>query len=152
MNRRSDSSTIRGWPASVRSCDDGRTSATQGESRICLPAALTRNRPYQRTLSNRSTDAGGTARLTEDKQNALGIVSATYPVGTKARLTLWGDTNRNILVKVRACRLHLMEEMAALMAIARTMRISYCPESEAMSPLPLWRGRAESCAMNSRLR
>ena len=99
MNRRSDSSTMRGWPASVRSCDDGRTSATQGESRIWLPAALTRNRPYQRTLSNRSTDAGGTARLTEDKQNALGIVSATYPVGTNARLTLWGDTNRNILAE-----------------------------------------------------
>jgi hypothetical protein len=58
----------------------------KGENRIWLPA-LTRNTPYQRTLSNRFTAAGGTARLTEDKQNALGIVSAIYPVGTKPRLT-----------------------------------------------------------------
>jgi hypothetical protein len=59
----------------------------KGESRIWLPAVFTRNAPYQRTLSNRFT-AGGTARLTEDKQHALGIVSATYPVVTKPRLTL----------------------------------------------------------------
>jgi hypothetical protein len=37
-----------------------------------------------------------------------------------------------------------MDGMAALMAIARTMRLSYCPESEVMSPLPLWRDRAET--------
>ena len=60
----------------------------KGESRIWLPAVLTRNPPNQRALSNRFAAAGGTARLTEDKQNALGIVSATYPVGTKSRLTL----------------------------------------------------------------
>jgi hypothetical protein len=60
----------------------------KGESRIWLPAVLTRNAPYQRTLSNHFTAAGGTARLTEDKRNALGIGSATYPVSTKPRLTL----------------------------------------------------------------
>jgi len=45
-----------------------------------------------------------------------------------------------------------MDGMAALMAVARTMRVSYRPESEAMLPLPLRRDRAESCTMHSRLR
>ncbi len=61
---------------------------SKGESRIWLPAALTRDTPYQRTLSNRLTADGGVARLTGDKQNALGIVSADFPAGTKPRLTL----------------------------------------------------------------
>jgi len=60
----------------------------KGVSHIWLPAALMRDTPYQRTLSNRFSAAGGTATLTKDKQNALGIVSATYPANAKAMLTL----------------------------------------------------------------
>lgn len=60
----------------------------RGISHIWLPAALMRDTPYQRTLSNRFRAAGGTATLTKDKQNALGIVSATYPADTTPTLTL----------------------------------------------------------------
>lgn len=59
-----------------------------GTCHIWLPAALTRDTPYQKTLSNHFAAQGGTARLTRDKQNALGIVSATYPANTKPVLTL----------------------------------------------------------------
>ena len=60
----------------------------KGDSHIWLPAALMRETPYQRTLSNRFTADGGTAILTKDKQSALGIVSATYPSNSKPILTL----------------------------------------------------------------
>jgi transglutaminase-like putative cysteine protease len=60
----------------------------KGASRIWLPAALTRDTPYQRTLSNHFTASGGTARLTKNKTNALGIVSATYPSAIVPVLTL----------------------------------------------------------------
>src|ERR1700690_2113470 len=59
-----------------------------GVSHIWLPAPLIRDTPYQKTLSARFTAEGGTARLSKDKQNALGIVSATYPAYAKPALTL----------------------------------------------------------------
>src|SRR5882672_3539923 len=48
-----------------------------GVSHIWLPAALIRDTPYQRTLSNKFSAENGTAKLTTDKPSALGIVSAT---------------------------------------------------------------------------
>jgi len=59
-----------------------------GVTRIWLPAALIKNTPFQKTLANKFSAEGGTAKLTENKQDALGIVSATYPEGTKPVLTL----------------------------------------------------------------
>src|SRR5271165_1117158 len=59
-----------------------------GVTRIWLPAALIHNTPYQKTLSNKFVADGGTANLTENQQDALGIVSATYPAGVKPALTL----------------------------------------------------------------
>lgn len=59
-----------------------------GISHVWLPAALTGETPYQRTLFNRFTAEDGTASLSKDSQNALGIVSATYASGAKPRLTL----------------------------------------------------------------
>ena len=59
-----------------------------GETHIWLPAALIRNTPYQKTLSNRFTAEGGTAKLTSDKKNVLGIVAATYPANKTPVLTL----------------------------------------------------------------
>jgi len=60
----------------------------EGISHIWLPAALMRDTPYQRTLSNRFTADGRTVRLSQEKRNALGIVSATYPANAKQALTL----------------------------------------------------------------
>jgi transglutaminase-like putative cysteine protease len=59
-----------------------------GVTHIWLPAALIRDTPYQKTISNRFNAEGGTAKLTTDKQSALGIVSATFPAGKKPVLTL----------------------------------------------------------------
>ena len=59
-----------------------------GVTRIWLPAALIRDTSFQKTLANKYVADGGTAKFTESKQDALGIVSATYPEHTKAILTL----------------------------------------------------------------
>jgi len=59
-----------------------------GVTQIWLPAALIRDTPYQKTLSNKFIADGGTARMTEDQQQALGIITAEYPDGAKPVLTL----------------------------------------------------------------
>jgi transglutaminase-like putative cysteine protease len=59
-----------------------------GVTHIWLPAALIRDTPFQRTHANRFSAEGGTAKLSKDKPNALGIVSATYPANAKPMLTL----------------------------------------------------------------
>ena len=59
-----------------------------GVTHIWLPAALIRDTPFQRTHSNKFKAEGGSAKLTKDKPNALGIVSATYPANAKPVLTL----------------------------------------------------------------
>jgi transglutaminase-like putative cysteine protease len=59
-----------------------------GVSHIWLPAPLIRNTPYQNTISARFTAEGGTARLSKNNQNALGIVSATYAANAKPALSL----------------------------------------------------------------
>jgi transglutaminase-like putative cysteine protease len=55
---------------------------------IWLPSALIRDTPFQRTHANRFSAESGSAELTEDKRNALGIVSATYPANARPVLTL----------------------------------------------------------------
>lgn len=60
----------------------------EGVCHIWLPAALLRDTPYQKTLSNRFTADGGVAKLTREKQSALSIVSATFAPGAKPALTL----------------------------------------------------------------
>ena len=59
-----------------------------GVTHIWLPATLDRSVPYQKTLSTRFVADGGTAHLTEEKQQALRIVSATYPANARPVLTL----------------------------------------------------------------
>ena len=59
-----------------------------GVAHIWLPAALIRDTPFQRTLSNDFKAENGSVKLIENKQDALGIVSATYPAGAKPVLTL----------------------------------------------------------------
>jgi len=59
-----------------------------GPTRIWIPAALIRNTPFQKTLANKFHAEGGTARLTENRQDDLGIVSATYPGNARPVLNL----------------------------------------------------------------
>jgi transglutaminase-like putative cysteine protease len=59
-----------------------------GATRIWLPVPLTSKTPFQRTLTNKFTAGGGTAKLVESKADALGIVTAEFPAGVKPTLTL----------------------------------------------------------------
>jgi transglutaminase-like putative cysteine protease len=59
-----------------------------GATLVWLPAALIRETPYQKTLSNRFTAEGGQAEILEHKADALGIVAARFPAGVKPALTL----------------------------------------------------------------
>lgn len=59
-----------------------------GVTHIWLPAALIRNTPFQKTLANKFTAQGGTAKLTQDKQASLGIVSATFAEHARPVLVL----------------------------------------------------------------
>jgi len=57
-------------------------------TRVWLPAALTVETPYQKTLSNHFEAAGGVSRMVESKPDGLGIVTAEFPAGIKPVLTL----------------------------------------------------------------
>jgi transglutaminase-like putative cysteine protease len=63
-----------------------------GATLIWLPAALTRETPFQKTLSNKFNADGGTARIIEynreNNADALGVVSANFPAGVRPVLTL----------------------------------------------------------------
>ena len=53
-----------------------------------LPAALVGETPFQKTLSNRFSADGGTARIVEGSVDRLGIIAAQFPAGVKPALTL----------------------------------------------------------------
>jgi len=59
-----------------------------GVTRIWLPAALLGETPFQRTLGNDFQAEGGTAKLVEERADALGIVAAEFPAGAKPAVTL----------------------------------------------------------------
>jgi transglutaminase-like putative cysteine protease len=73
-----------------------------GPTLVWLPAALIRDTPYQKTLSNEFRAEGGTAELVMASQpDALGIVAARFPAGVKpvVRLTSRVST-KNVAVDV----------------------------------------------------
>ncbi len=59
-----------------------------GVTRVWLPAALSRDTPFQKTSSNRYTAEGGSVKMVERKPEGTGIVSATFPSGVKPVVTL----------------------------------------------------------------
>ncbi len=59
-----------------------------GATRVWLPASLTVETLYQRTLSNRFEAPGGTVRMVESKADGLGIVTAEFGAGVKPVVTL----------------------------------------------------------------
>ena len=61
---------------------------SSGTTRVWLPAALTGKTPYQRTLANRFHAEGGTAKMIQNRADALGIIAAEFPAGVKPVLTL----------------------------------------------------------------
>jgi transglutaminase-like putative cysteine protease len=61
---------------------------TSGVTRIWVPAALIRETPFQKTLTNTFDSEGGTAKMVESKSDALGIIAAEFPAGVKPVLTV----------------------------------------------------------------
>jgi transglutaminase-like putative cysteine protease len=61
---------------------------SSGATRVWLPAALSIDTPFQKTLSNKFNAEGGTARMVEGKADGLGIIAAEFPAGVKPVVTL----------------------------------------------------------------
>jgi transglutaminase-like putative cysteine protease len=62
---------------------------SSGITRIWVPAAIGRPTPFQKTLSNTFDAEGGTAKIVESNAaDGLGIISAEYPAGVAAILTV----------------------------------------------------------------
>jgi transglutaminase-like putative cysteine protease len=59
-----------------------------GTTRIWLPTTLITETPFQKTLSRTFQPEGGTAKMTENKPDALGIIVAEFPSGVRPVLTL----------------------------------------------------------------
>jgi transglutaminase-like putative cysteine protease len=59
-----------------------------GRTRVWLPAAMMVDSPFQKTLANRIDAPGGTAKIVGNEADALGIVAAEFPSGTRPSLTL----------------------------------------------------------------
>jgi transglutaminase-like putative cysteine protease len=60
---------------------------SSGTTRVWLPAALAVETPFQKTLFNRYSADGGTARIVESKADGLGIIAAEFPAGVRPVLT-----------------------------------------------------------------
>jgi len=76
-----------------------------GATRIWVPAALIRETPFQKTLTNKFTTDGGSAKLikSDNRQDALGMIAATFPAGAKPVLTLTSQVSlRNYTVDFSA--------------------------------------------------
>src|SRR5689334_14968364 len=50
-----------------------------GTTYVWLPAAIPRETPFQKTLSNEFSAEGGAAELMKDEKQALALVSAKFP-------------------------------------------------------------------------
>ena len=61
---------------------------SSGITRIWVPAAITGQTPFQKTLSNTFTAQGGSANIFESKPDSLGIVAAEFPAGVSPILTV----------------------------------------------------------------
>jgi transglutaminase-like putative cysteine protease len=74
-----------------------------GTTRIWAPAALISSTPFQKTLSNTFDAPGGSAKLVKNKPESLGIISAEFPAGVKAALTVTSRVaTQNIAVDLSA--------------------------------------------------
>jgi transglutaminase-like putative cysteine protease len=59
-----------------------------GTTRVWVPAALIRETPFQKTLSNTFNCDGGSAKAVESPADALGIIAAEFPPGVTPILTV----------------------------------------------------------------
>jgi transglutaminase-like putative cysteine protease len=74
-----------------------------GVTRLWIPAALIRETPYQKTLSNTFRVESGTVKRVEDRTDGLAIVAAEFPAGVAPVLTVTSRVStRNWAVSLAA--------------------------------------------------
>jgi transglutaminase-like putative cysteine protease len=61
---------------------------SSGTTRLWVPAALIKQTPFQKTISNTFSAEGGAAKLVESQRDALGIIAAEFPSGARPLLTV----------------------------------------------------------------
>jgi transglutaminase-like putative cysteine protease len=59
-----------------------------GTTRVWVPAALTIETPFQKTLANTFNSESGTVRMVESKIDALAIIAVEFPAGVRPLLTV----------------------------------------------------------------
>jgi transglutaminase-like putative cysteine protease len=95
-----------------------------GITRIWVPAALTQETAYQKTLSNTFQAAGASAKLVESKHDSLGVVSAEFPEGAKPVVTTTNRiSTRNCAVDLSAPRKDQTESPEALAHFLRPTKL-----------------------------
>ena len=76
-----------------------------GITRVWVPAGISSETPFQRTLSNTFQADGASARLVESKLDSLVFVASEFPDGTKPALTVTSRVStRNIAVDLNTPR------------------------------------------------
>ena len=97
---------------------------TSGTTRIWLPAALTRQTLFQKTLENTFNCEGGTAKIIESEVDALGIIAAEFPSGVRPILTLTSRiATKNYAVDLSAPSKPQKEDRAELEHFLRSTKL-----------------------------
>ena len=97
---------------------------TSGTTRIWLPAALTCQTPFQKTIENTFNCEGGTARMVGSEIDALGIIAAEFPSGVRPMLTLTSKiATKNYAVDISAPSKPPKEDRAELDQLLRPTKL-----------------------------
>ena len=95
-----------------------------GVTRVWLPAALTRDTPFQKTLSNTFHAESGTAKIVESRADSIGIVAAEFPAGAKPVLTMTSRiATRDYAVDLAAAGKHPKADRAELEHFRRPTKL-----------------------------
>ncbi|MBZ5604773.1 MAG: transglutaminase domain-containing protein [Acidobacteriia bacterium] len=77
-----------------------------GTTRIWVPAALSRETPYQRTISDTFQCEGGKVRRVSEQHDSLGIIAAEFPAGVRPVITVTSKiATRNISLTNHASKM-----------------------------------------------
>jgi len=95
-----------------------------GTTRVWLPTALLGETPFQETLANSFNVEGGTAKIVENKSDALGLIAAEFPDGVRPVLTATSRiATRNYTVDFSAPSMGAKENRADLHHFLRPTKL-----------------------------
>src|SRR5262249_48550053 len=95
-----------------------------GITRVWVPAALSSETPFQKTLSNTFQAEGASAKFVESKADSLSFVTAEFPDGVKPVLSVTSHiSTRNIAVDLAIPRKTQVESKDSLQHFLRPTRL-----------------------------